>query len=215
MNELLRLVYALGEKVRRQTLMRMMMPLFGGHGKNFRFDPRGTYNHRNIYVGDNVSLGSRPVMLAALSKIVIGNNVMFGSEVAVIGGGHNAGVVGAPMAGVFVKTGNEDLGVVIEDDVWIGARAIILRGVTVGRGSIVGAGSVVTKSVPAYAVIAGNPAAVVRFRWPVETILEHEAKLYKPENRLDAGYLRTLQSSGAMLPPKRNNPEAGGTPAVQ
>ncbi|MBM4164979.1 MAG: acyltransferase, partial [Lentisphaerae bacterium] len=51
--------------------------------------------------------------------------------------------------------------VVLESDVFIGARAILLKGVTIGRGSVVGAGSVVTKSVPAFSICAGNPARVV------------------------------------------------------
>ncbi len=54
--------------------------------------------------------------------------------------------------------------IVIQDDVWIGERAIILPGVTIGRGAIVGAGAVVTNDVPDYAVVAGNPAKVVRRR---------------------------------------------------
>lgn len=52
--------------------------------------------------------------------------------------------------------------IVIEDDVWIGAGAIILRGVTIGRGGIVGAGAVVSADVPSFAIVAGNPARVVR-----------------------------------------------------
>ena len=51
----------------------------------------------------------------------------------------------------------------VEDDVWIGARAIILPGVTVHEGAVVGAGSVVTKDVPAHAVVVGNPARVIRY----------------------------------------------------
>ncbi|MGI8654661.1 MAG: acyltransferase [Pyrinomonadaceae bacterium] len=52
--------------------------------------------------------------------------------------------------------------IVIHDKAWIGARAIILRGVTIGEGSIVAAGSVVTKSIPAWSIAAGNPARIVR-----------------------------------------------------
>lgn len=72
----------------------------------------------------------------------------------------------------------DDLGVIIEDDVWIGTRAIVLHGVTIGRGAVVAAGSVVTKSVPPYAIVGGVPARLIRFRWGVDTILDHEAHLY-------------------------------------
>jgi acetyltransferase-like isoleucine patch superfamily enzyme len=52
--------------------------------------------------------------------------------------------------------------IIIEDDVWIGCMSIILKGVTIGRGAIIGAGSVVTKDVPPYTIVAGNPARVIR-----------------------------------------------------
>lgn len=59
---------------------------------------------------------------------------------------------------------------VIGNDVWIGHGAMILPGVTIGNGAIIGAGSVVAKDVPAYAIVAGNPARVIRFRFEAETI---------------------------------------------
>lgn len=59
--------------------------------------------------------------------------------------------------------------VVIEDDVWIGANVIILRGVHVNKGAIIGAGSIVTKDVPGYAIVAGNPAKTIRYRDRRET----------------------------------------------
>lgn len=54
--------------------------------------------------------------------------------------------------------------VTIHDDVWIGARAIILPGVTISKGAIIGAGAVATNDVPSYAICAGNPARVIRYR---------------------------------------------------
>jgi carbonic anhydrase/acetyltransferase-like protein (isoleucine patch superfamily) len=90
---------------------------------------------------------------------------------------------------------------VIEDDVWIGTRAIILHGVTVHRGAVVGAGAVVGRSVPPYAVVCGVPARVVRFRWDVDTILVHEAALYPPNARLTREALertRAIQTSPAV-----------------
>jgi acetyltransferase-like isoleucine patch superfamily enzyme len=81
------------------------------------------------------------------------------------------------------KTPDDDLGVIIEDDVWVGTRAVILHGVRVRRGAIVAAGAVVTKSVPPYAIVGGVPARVLKFRWDVETILKHEEALYSADER--------------------------------
>jgi acetyltransferase-like isoleucine patch superfamily enzyme len=193
----------------RRLLMTPLRALFGSHGKRFRFDPGGFYSYPNIHVGDHSNLGFRPILLAALSDIRIGNRVLFGPEVVIIGGGHNLTVPGRFMCDVFEKTGNEDLGVTIEDDVWIGARAVILHGVRVGRGSVIGAGSVVTKSVPPYAIVAGNPAQVIRFRWDVDTILQHEGILYPPRERYSREQLQTWQTAAAMLAPVRNRGRVG------
>lgn len=65
----------------------------------------------------------------------------------------------------------------IEDDVWGGANVTILKGVTVGRGSVVAAGAVVTRSCPPYSIIGGVPARLIRRRFTDEQIREHEAKL--------------------------------------
>ncbi|MGW8256654.1 MAG: acyltransferase, partial [Thermoguttaceae bacterium] len=144
-------------------------PLFGAHGKYFRYDPVGIYDFENIFVGDNVDLGTRSFIKAPKSKVTIGNKVLFGPDVVIIGGDHNTSVVGQFIRDVTETLPENDRDVTIEDDVWIGARAIILKGVLIGRGSVVGAGSVVTKSVPPYAIVAGAPAQVIKFRWDVET----------------------------------------------
>lgn len=181
--------------MRRRLLTKIYSPFFGAHGKNFSFDPDGIYHFCNIYVGNNVSLGSRPIFLATRSLIQIGNNVMFGPEVIIIGGNRNTSYIGKFMADVqdADKKPQDDLGVIIEDDVWIGTRAVILNGVTIGRGSIVAAGAVVTRSVPPYAIIAGVPARVIKFRWDIDTILQHEENLYPPEKRFSRAFL--LKSS--------------------
>lgn len=59
---------------------------------------------------------------------------------------------------------------VIEDDVWIGANATIISGVKVGKGAIIAAGSTVTKDIPAYAIVGGNPAKVIKYRFQPDTI---------------------------------------------
>lgn len=183
--------------------MLIYRPMFAKYGRDFWFDPSGLYSYKNIYVGNNVNLGVQPIILAELSKIVIGDNVMFGPQVVLVGGGHNVGVLCKFMINVSEKTGNEDLGVVIEDDVWVGSRAIILRGVTVGRGSIVAAGAVVTKSVPPYSIVGGNPAKVLDFRFSVDEILIHERELYSPGDRFDRERLDRWQREKNMIRPLR------------
>lgn len=79
----------------------------------------------------------------------------------------------------------------MENDVWIGAHVTLLSGVTVGRGAIVAAGAVVTKDVPPYAVVGGVPARVIKFKWSVEEVLEHENALYPPSERFSREELQS------------------------
>ena len=78
----------------------------------------------------------------------------------------------------------DDQPVTIEDDVWIGACAVILKGVNIRRGTIVGAGAVVTRDTLPYSVVAGVPARIIKYRWPLANVIEHEEKLYAKEKRL-------------------------------
>ena len=159
----------------------------------------GQYTFSTISVGDDVALGEGAYLIAGRSRILIGNHVMFGPEVTIRGGNHRTDVVGRFMKSIRdeEKRPEDDLGVVIEDDVWVGTRAVILSGVRIGRGAVVGAGAVVTRSVPPYAIVVGNPARLLRFRWDVNTIIEHERHLYPERQRLTREYLEAcLAESG-------------------
>lgn len=178
-------------KVLCRTKMCIYRPLFGSHGDNFIFDPDGRYSFRTIHVGDNVYLGVRPTLLATRSRIDIGSKVMFGPEVAILGGNHTTSYVGRFMIDVKdeEKRPEDDKGVVIEDDVWIGTRATILDGVTIGRGAIISAGAVVTKNIPPYSIAGGVPAKVIKYRWDIDTVQRHEQILYPIEKRLSRDLL--------------------------
>lgn len=162
-----------------RILARLYRARFAHTGVNFSFDPRGVYSYQNISVGDHVNLGYRPILIASRSRILIGNHVMFGLQVTIRGGNHRIDLLGRYMCSICddEKRPEDDPGVIIEDDVWIGTRAIILAGCTVGRGAVVAAGAVVTKSVPPYAIVGGNPASVLRMRWSETEIVEHERLL--------------------------------------
>ncbi len=99
--------------------------------------------------------------LTSLNKVVIGNNVLLGSSVTILDCNH--GMDAEEETGYF----EQDMllkEVHVEDGVWCGDHVIILPGVTVGKHSIIGAGSVVTKSIPSYCIAAGNPARVIK-KW--------------------------------------------------
>lgn len=195
--------FDLADRLTRHARMRALRPRFKSYGENFRFDPSGTYTFDNIYVGNDVNLGIRPTLVATLSKIIIQDHVIFGPEVTIFGGGHNISALGVPVSKVHWKRGDEDLGVLIHSDVWVGTRAIILRGVNVGRGAVVAAGAVVTKSVPDYAIVGGNPARVLGFRFTPKQAVEHELALsaLTEDEMLDRlKDLSALQSQALMLP---------------
>ena len=97
---------------------------------------------------------------AIYGKVIIGNYVMIAPNCMVAGGNHNFTNNHHPM----LLQGSNEKGIVIEDDVWIGANCTILDGVTIGKGSIIGAGAVVTKSVAAFSVFAGIPAKKIKSR---------------------------------------------------
>ena len=115
----------------------------------------GKYYNRKLTFGTNclVSLNS---FFDLAAPVTIGNYVGFSPEVMVLTGTHQIGVSGNRVGQLKPRP------VIIEDGVWLGARSILLPGVTVGRGSVVGAGAVVTKDVPANVIVAGVPAKVIR-----------------------------------------------------
>jgi maltose O-acetyltransferase len=183
-----------------------MQGLFGSRGRRLRFDPDGYYTYQNIHLGDDVIIGRGATLMASGSKIIIGNKVMFGPEVMLIAGNHNTAVRGKAMFDVKEKRAEDDQDIVLEDDVWVGARAIILKGVIVRRGAIIAAGAVVTRDVPPYAVVAGNPAKVLRFRWTPDEILVHERALYPSEERLNRELLEALQNRSNAASEKDSHP---------
>ena len=110
-----------------------------------------------LAIGNNVGMSSTRIRVH--ESVTIGDNVKIGGCVLI------TDTNGHPMDYVARRSSNEgtkSAPVVIEDDVWVGAHCIILKGVTIGARSIIGAGSVVTKSIPADCVAAGNPCKVIK-----------------------------------------------------
>lgn len=140
-------------------------------GKNFRFGPNCSfYDHKLISVGNNVFF-SDGCVIGATVKVTIGNDVMFGPQVMIRGGDHNFSKVGYKMN--KVKEGGVNLPVEIEDDVWVGARCTILKGVQICEGAVIGAGSLVTRRVLPYTVNVGLPSKTIRSRFTANELRLH------------------------------------------
>ena len=126
-------------------------------GKHVNIE-KGAEFPSSVELGDYSGIGIRAQING---KVIIGNDVMMGPDVCIYVRNHETARTDIPMD----RQGfTPEKPVVIGDDVWIGARAIILPGVHVGTGAIIGAGAVVTKDVPQYAVVGGNPAHIIKMR---------------------------------------------------
>lgn len=144
------------------------------HGRNVHVQSSVViYSPKKICrFGDNVGIGHFCVLN---TDVVFGNDVMLAAHVGLIArDAHRTDIVGTTM---FEGPRGDSGLVTVEDDVWIGYGAIVLSGVTIGRGAVVAAGSLVTKDVPAYAFVMGMPARVVKQRFSQEQIAEHERLL--------------------------------------
>lgn len=110
-----------------------------------------------ILIGSGSGLG---VNCFVHGPLKIGDNVMMGPDVTILTHTHNIERTDIPMG----QQGSRTAEVVIGNDVWIGMRSIIMPGVRIGDGVVIGAGAVVTKDVPDFAIVGGVPARIIKYR---------------------------------------------------
>lgn len=148
--------------------------LFVGHGTTI------TAPH-SLRIGTHVKIAANTT-IACDGKI--GNGVLIASQVGIVGRyDHDHKEIGSYISESTWLYANADKSaerrneIIIEDDVWIGFGAVVLSGITIGRGAIIAAGSIVTKDVEPYALVVGNPAKKIGERFSVEERIEHERLL--------------------------------------
>jgi acetyltransferase-like isoleucine patch superfamily enzyme len=122
---------------------------------------------KDITLGHHVFVNSGAHFYTSGSTIEIGNYVLIGPNCSLIAANRDYSDWSRPMyfGSEYIKKP-----IKIEDDVWLGERVIVTGGVTISRGAVVAAGSVVTKDVPPYAIVGGVPAKVLKFRFDDKTI---------------------------------------------
>ncbi len=170
-------LYAFIGKVRRGWFKLFLVPTikraFGSCGERVTISRGCSFSGiGNIHIGNNVALGPRMTVMCTRARVVIGNDVMFGPNVTMITGSHRIDIPDRPMISITdeEKLPENDQEIIIENDVWIGANVTILKGVTVGTGSVIAAGAVVTKDVEPYSVVGGVPAVLLRRRFTFEKV---------------------------------------------
>jgi galactoside O-acetyltransferase len=139
-----------------QARMAIAKKMFGSIGKSFWIEPPIQFAYgSNIFIGENF-YANVGLTIIDDTKVVIGDNVMIAPNVIIGTTGHPID----PELRATIKM--YAFPVIIEDRVWIGSGAIINPGITIGKNSVIGAGSVATKDVPPNVVAAGNPCRVLR-----------------------------------------------------
>ena len=114
-------------------------------------------NGGDVKIGDRCQINEE----CRIRNAIIGDNVMIAPEVMILHSGHSCERVDIPMRDQSPKYFSPTI---IEDDVWIGSRALIMHGLKIGKGSIVAAGAVVTTNVEPYSIVGGNPAKLIKMR---------------------------------------------------
>lgn len=140
----------------------------------------GYFSYGQIELGKGVHIGIGCTLMAAESRIIIKDNVLFGPHIFLIGGDHRFDIVGRTIKSIHEKRPQDDADIVIDEECWLGANCIILKGVHIGRGCVIGAGSIVTKDVPPYTIYTNKG---IRPRFTSEQISKHEQILYNKENK--------------------------------
>ncbi len=144
-------------KISKKIRARFFKKITGCKSKNLNIQCH-CYFGNNVYLGENSGIGMN---CSVLGPCKIGKNVMMGTNVDIITRNHKFDRTDIPM----IEQGFSDYEeVVIDDDVWIGNKVIILPGVHIGKSSIIAAGAVVTKDIEPYSIAGGVPAKLIKER---------------------------------------------------
>lgn len=149
---------------------------------------------QNVYLGNDVAIRGGLTVISHTGKLIIKDHVDISQSLTVVTGNHttkpplNTWQVDCNHSGL----GDKESDVIIENDVWIGINVTIMPNVKIGRGSIIGACSVVTKDIPPYSIAVGNPCKVIRVKFTKDEIIEREKILYPEGERLDFAYIKSL-----------------------
>lgn len=166
---------------------------FGKIGKYCQVGENQTCSPSLIEMDNWSRLQNNNNLISMNGKLIIKKFAAVGSQCIIIPDSHIP-TVGVPQF-LSIMHINDRVGkIVVHEDAWVGAGSILMSRCDIGRGAVIGAGSVVTKAIPPYAVAVGTPARIIATRFKIDQILEHEAVLYMPQERMGKRELEELFS---------------------
>lgn len=149
-------------------------------------------NPSRVFLHDYARIQSQTVIYNYTGRFIMKEYSAASIELLVVTGNHRP-TVGIPHYMLpLSRINDKETDVIVEEDVWIGARVTLLAGAHIGRGAVIGANSLVNREIPPYAVAVGSPTRIVASKFTVEQILEHEKALYPEEKRFTREYLEEL-----------------------
>lgn len=156
-----------------------------GHiGKGCIVNPESTLIEKNIFMDDYSIIQNGVNFISNKGKLILGKYSVLASGCTLIPEYHKL-IVGIPFSTLANNHIGDKVGdIIIKEDCWLGANSIVIGNRVIGRGAVVGAGSIVTKNVPPYAVVAGSPARIIAVKFSKENIKKHEEVLYSPNERM-------------------------------
>lgn len=165
---------------------------YGRLGKNSIIKNNSSLIKQNIIVDDWVVIQDHLNFISNKGKLIVGKYSVISSGCTIVPGAHKL-TVGVPFYLATTNHINDDEGdIIIDEDCWVGTGCILLPKVHIGRGAVIGAGSVVTKDVPPYAVVVGAPARIVATKFSLEQVFNHEKVLYPKNQRMKQADLEEL-----------------------
>ena len=130
-------------------------------------------------------------MISHGGKLIVKKYSALGAGTVIIPGSHIP-TVGLPQFLSQTHINDVATDIIVGEDCWIGSGSYLLSHAKIGRGCVVAAGSIVTKEIPPYAVVAGSPAKIIASRFSISQIIKHETILYPPEERINKETLEEL-----------------------
>lgn len=155
-------------------------------GKNVSLNTVRIHNPHNVFLYDNTNILPGFIFISHRGQFFFHQGSAAAQNLTVVTDSHirKVGKLFKDEELFYKYKDNISENVVVEEDVWIGTNVTLLPGVTIGRGSNVGAGTVIRGKVPPYSIVSGNPGKVICFTFTPEEIIEHEKALYPEEDRL-------------------------------